>query len=146
MLIATLFQFGVLAFAIAARSLPPRQLFTAMLVMIPLNVLVFGLDNLIFLLYPYRMQQEGLEIFLRTILTFTGKGLLFTLGLMAMSAWGLAAAALTHRIAHWTGGATDAHLVFALGMIGGTSSLAAFVLYGVCRTYRNMNPIEDVPR
>ena len=70
----------------------------AMLVMIPLNVLVFGLDNLIFLLYPYRVQQEGLEIFLRTMLTFTGKGLLFTVGLVAMSAWGFAAAALTRGI------------------------------------------------
>jgi hypothetical protein len=145
-LIATVFQFGVLAFAIAARSLPPHQLFTAMLVMIPLNVLVFGLDNLIFLLYPYRMQQEGLEIFLRTILTFTGKGLLFTLGLMAMSAWGLAAAAMTHGISRWTGTPLNAHTVFAGGMIVGASSLAALVLYGVCRTYRNMNPIEDVPR
>jgi hypothetical protein len=145
-LIATLFQFGVLAFAIAARSLPPHQLLTAMLVMIPVNVLVFGLDNLIFLLYPYRMQQEGLEIFLRTILTFTGKGLLFTLGLMAMSAWGLAAAALTHGISRWTGSPLNAHTVFAGGMIAGASSLAALVLYGVCRTYRNMNPIEDVPR
>ena len=46
-----------------------------------MNVLVFALDNLIFLLYPYRMQQEGMEIFLRTMLTFTGKGLLFVLGL-----------------------------------------------------------------
>jgi hypothetical protein len=145
-LIATLFQFGVLAFAIAARSLPPHQLLTAMLVMFPLNVLVFGLDNLIFLLYPYRMQQEGLEIFLRTILTFTGKGLLFTLGLMAMSAWGLAAAALTHGISRWTGSPLNAHTVFAGGMIAGASALAALVLYGVCRTYRNMNPIEDVPR
>jgi hypothetical protein len=145
-LIATVFQFGVLAFAIAARSLPPHQLFTAMLVMIPINVLVFGLDNLIFLLYPYRMQQEGLEIFLRTILTFTGKGLLFTLGLMAMSAWGLAAAALTHGISRWTGSPLNAPTVFAGGMIAGASSLAALVLYGVCRTYRNMNPIEDVPR
>ncbi len=145
-LIATLFQCGVLAFAIAARSLPPHQLFTTMLVMIPLNVLVFGLDNLIFLLYPYRMQQEGLEIFLRTILTFTGKGLLFTVGLMAMSAWGLAAAALTHAISRWSGNPLNARAVFAGGMIAGASALAAFVLYGVCRTYRNMNPIEDVPR
>jgi hypothetical protein len=56
-----------------------------MLVMIPLNVLVFGLDNLIYLLYPYRVQQEGLEIFLRTMLTFTGKGLLFAVALAAMS-------------------------------------------------------------
>jgi hypothetical protein len=145
-LIATLFQSAVLAFAIAARSLPPQQLFTAMLVMIPLNVLVFGLDNLIFLLYPYRMQQEGLEIFLRTILTFTGKGLLFAVGLAAMSAWGLAAAALTHGISRWTGSIFNAYTMFAGGMIAGASLLAALVLYGLCRTYRNMNPIEDVPR
>jgi len=145
-LIATVFQSGVLAFAIAARSLPAHQLFTAMLVMIPLNVLVFGLDNLIFLLYPYRMQQEGLEIFLRTILTFTGKGLLFAVGLAVLSAWSLAAAALTHGIARWTGSTINAYTVFAGGMIGGASLLAALVLYGVCRTYRNMNPIEDVPR
>ena len=76
-LIATLFQGGVLAFAVAARGCRLHLLITAMLVMIPLNVLVFGLDNLIYLLYPYRVQQEGLEIFLRTMLTFTGKGLLF---------------------------------------------------------------------
>jgi hypothetical protein len=145
-LIATLFQSGVLAFAIAARSLPPHQLFTAMLVMIPLNVLVFGLDNLIFLLYPYRMQQEGLEIFLRTILTFTGKGLLFAVGLAVMSAWGLAAGALTHGISGWTDSPVNAYAVFAGGMIAGASLLAALVLYGLCRTYRNMNPIEDVPR
>ena len=42
------------------------------------------------------MQQEGLEIFFRTMLTFTGKGLLFAAGLAAMAAWGFAAAALTH--------------------------------------------------
>ena len=41
-----------------------------------MNVLIFALDNIIFLLYPYRVQQEGLEIFLRTMLTFTGKGII----------------------------------------------------------------------
>ena len=145
-LIATLFQSGVLAFAVAARSLPPHHLFMAMLVMIPLNVLVFGLDNLIFLLYPYRVQQEGLEIFFRTMLTFTGKGLLFAAGLMAMSTWGFAAAAVTRGISHWTGGAINAYMVFTAGMIAGPSLLAALVLYALCRTYRNMNPIEDIPR
>jgi hypothetical protein len=136
----------VLAFAVVARSLPPHHLFMAMLVMIPLNVLVFGLDNLIYLLYPYRVQQEGLEIFLRTMLTFTGKGLLFAVGLEAMSAWGFAAAALTRGISHGTGSAINAYTVFIGGMIAGQSLLAAFVLYGLCRTYRNMNPIEDIPR
>ena len=96
-LIATLFQSVVLAFAAAARSLPANHLFMAILVMIPLNTLVFGLENLIYLLYPYRVQQEGLEIFLRTMLNFTGKGLLFAVGLEAMAIWGFAAADLTLR-------------------------------------------------
>ena len=145
-LIATLFQSGVLAFAVAARSLPPHHLFTAMLVMIPLNVLVFGLDNLIYLLYPYRVQQEGLEIFLRTILTFTGKGLLFAAGLAAMSEWGFTAADLARGISAWTGSAISAYTMFTCGMIVGPSLVAVLVLYGLCRTYRNMSPIEDIPR
>jgi len=145
-LIATVFQCGVLAFAVVARSLPPQQLFTAMLVMIPLNVLVFGLDNLIFLLYPYRMQQEGLEIFLRTILTFTGKGLLFTVGLAILSAWGLATGSVTRGMTHWTGSTIDGPAVFAGGIIAGASLSAALVLCALSRTYRNMNPVEDVPR
>ncbi|MBI2825189.1 MAG: hypothetical protein HYX69_10935 [Planctomycetia bacterium] len=141
-LIATAFQSGVLAFAIGARSLPPHLLFTAILVMVPLNVLVFGLENLIYLLYPYRVQQEGLEIFLRTILTFTGKGLLFVVGLGAMSAWGFAAAAL----ANWAGTAASAYTLFAAGMIAGPALLAVLVLYGLSWAYRDMNPIEDLPR
>ncbi|MEX2316515.1 MAG: hypothetical protein WD669_05145 [Pirellulales bacterium] len=145
-LIATLFQSAVLALAVSARSLPPEQLVVAMLVMLPLNVLVFALDNLIFLLYPYRVQQEGLEIFLRTMLTFTGKGLLFAAGLAAMAAWGFAAAALTRAIAAWIGHTIDAHAVFAAGMIAGPSLAATLVLYGLACTYRNMDPIEDVPR
>ncbi len=111
-----------------------------MLVMIPLNVLVFGLDNLIYLLYPYRVQQEGLEIFLRTMLTFTGKGLLFTLGLVALSAWGFAAVALTRGISHWTGIAIDASAVFTAGMIAGPSLLAALVLCGLCRHVSQHGP------
>jgi hypothetical protein len=145
-LIATVFQSGVLAFAVVARSLPPHYLVVTILAMIPLNVLVFGLDNLIYLLYPYRVQQEGLEIFLRTMLTFTGKGLLFAVGLVVMSGWGFAAAALTRGISHWTGSTFNAYAVFAGGMIAGPSLLAALVLFGLCRTYRHVDPIEDVPR
>jgi hypothetical protein len=145
-LIATLFQSAVLAFAIAVQSLPPHHFFMAMLVMIPTNVLVFGLDNLIYLLYPYRVQQEGLEIFLRTMLTFTGKGLLFAVGLAAMSAWGFAAAALTSGISQQMGSAIITYTVFIGGMTVGSTILASLVLYTLCRAYQNLNPIEDIPR
>jgi hypothetical protein len=142
-LIATLFQAGVLAAAVVARSLPPQFLVAAMLVMTPLNVFVFALDNLIFLLYPHRMQQEGLEIFLRTMLTFTGKGVLFTAGLAAVAGWGFSAAALTHSLAAWSGGRVDAYAIFATGLIAGPILLALLTLCALCLTYRRLDPIED---
>jgi hypothetical protein len=145
-LIATLFQSMVLTFAILARSLPLHHLFMAMLVMIPLNVLVFGLDNLIYLLYPYRMQQEGLEIFVRTMLTFTGKGLLFTVGMVAIAGWGFSAADLTGGIGRWSGTPINALAVFIGGIIGGLSILATLALWGLYSAYRNIDPIEDIPR
>jgi hypothetical protein len=144
--IATLFQSVVLAFATYSRSLPPHYFFTVMLVMVPLNALVFSLDNLIFLLYPHRLQQEGVEIFVRTMLTFTGKGLLFAMGLGAMSAWGFAAAASTRGIAQWTGFTVDAFAVFAAGMFVGPCALAAVVLYALARTYCRLDVAEDLPR
>jgi hypothetical protein len=145
-IIATLFQTFVLTIAIAVLSLPLHQLILAMLIMLPLNVLVFALDNLIYLLYPYRVQQEGLEIFLRTMLTFTGKGLLFTLGLVLMSLWGFAAANVARSIASWTSINIHAPAMFVLGMIAGSSALAALVLVGLSRTYGKLDPIEDIPR
>jgi len=145
-LIATCFQCGVLALASVARSVPPHHLLIALLVIIPLNVFVFALDNLIYLLYPYRMQQEGLEIFFRTMLTFTGKGLLFTAGLVALSGWVFAATALADGFSDWTSITINAAAVFVGGIIAGPSLLAALVLYGLCWAYRKMDPIEDVPR
>ncbi|MCI0359535.1 MAG: hypothetical protein L0211_13745 [Planctomycetaceae bacterium] len=145
-LLATLFQCGVLAFAIIARSLPLPHFFVAMLAMIPLNVLVFGLDNLIYLLYPYRMQQEGLEIFVRTTLTFTGKGLLFVVGLAVAAGWGLAATALTRGLSEWGGSPISAFAVFVGGSIAGLALMATIVLYALCRTYRNLDPLADIPR
>jgi hypothetical protein len=145
-LITTVFQCAVLTFVIVARSLPPHYLLLIMLIMTPLNALVFALDNLIYLLYPYRVQQEGLEIFLRTMLTFTGKGLLFTLGLMAMAGWGLAAAALAHGMSPWTGNAISGYALFAWGMVVGPAALAAGLLYALARVYHKLDPIEDIPR
>jgi hypothetical protein len=145
-LMATLFQAGVVALASIARSLPTHCFVVTLLVMLPLNALVFALDNLIYLLFPYRIQQEGLEIFLRTMLTFTFKGLLFAVGLAVTSAWGFAAAALTRGIAHWTETSINAYAVFTGGMIAGPSLLAALMLSGLCWTYRNIDPIEDIPR
>lgn len=145
-LITTAFQAAVMAFAAFARGVPLHLLPVTLLILLPMNVFVFGLDNLIYLLYPYRIGQEGVEIFLRTMLTFTGKGMLFAVGLGVMSLWGVAAAAMSRRLETWTGSQINAHAIFATGMVAGMVLLAGLVLAGVCRTYRRLDPVEDVPR
>jgi hypothetical protein len=40
----------------------------------------------------------------------------------------------------------NAYAVFTVGMIAGPSFLAGLVLCGLSRTYRDMDPIEDMPR
>ncbi len=47
---------------------------------IPMNLMIMAFENLIFLLHPYRRNKEGIDVFLRTILTFTGKGLVWGAG------------------------------------------------------------------
>jgi hypothetical protein len=141
--IATVFQLLVLSFAAIARSVPAHFVLAAMLVMTPLNVLVFALDNLIYLLYPHRVQQEGLEIFVRTMLTFTGKGLLFTVGLLLLTFWAGVALPPPSQGAGNTNHETG---LFVAGMIAGPALIAGFVLYALCRTYRHLDAVEDIPQ
>ena len=82
-LLAFAFQATVLTATIAVRPFPVWMLLATLLLLAPLNALIFTLDNLVYLLYPYRLNQEGIEIFLRTTLTFTAKGLIFAVGLLA---------------------------------------------------------------
>ena len=75
--LCTLFQIVVLLVALALRPYHLALFIAAMLVLARTNVLIFALENLIFLLYPYRLNQEGLGVFFRSILAFTAKSILF---------------------------------------------------------------------
>jgi hypothetical protein len=68
--------------------------------MLPLVVFFFALDNLIFLWFPHRVNEEGFEVFLRTILTFTAKGILFGLILGVIILWDRTSVQL-HLLLHW---------------------------------------------
>jgi hypothetical protein len=144
--IALLFQLVVLTVACVARGMSPQFLLATTMILIPTNVLIFALENLIYLLYPYRIQQEGLEVFLRTMLTFTGKGLLFTFGLVAISMWGFQAASLAARLQHWTDTPVHPGLVFTAGLIAILWAFATLTLAMLSRTYEQLDPIEDLPR
>jgi hypothetical protein len=83
-LVASGFQVTILIVAHLMRPAPIGYLLAFATFLIPLNVLIFAMENTIFLLYPYRLNQEGLEVFLRTTLTFTAKSLLFAVALVVV--------------------------------------------------------------
>jgi hypothetical protein len=82
--IACVFQVAVLFFAVAIKPVPIGYVLGATAFLVPLNLLIFAMENTIFLMYPYRLNQEGLEVFLRTTLTFTAKSLLFGVALVVL--------------------------------------------------------------
>ena len=131
----SIFQLAVLFVALLLKPFPPLWLLYAMLLLVPVNALIFSLENLIFMLFPYRPNQEGVGVFLRTILTFTGKGLIFGLGVVVSIAWMFAAR-------QWFGGGT---MLFMTGMWTMICMTVGVLLLLVVRTYTNFDPSQDTP-
>ena len=131
----TIFQMVVLLTAGLIRPFPVFWILYAMLLLIPVNALIFSLENLIFMLFPYRPNQEGVGVFLRTILTFTGKGLIFALGVVVSIAWMFVAK-------HWLDGGP---MLFMAGVWMMTSATAAILILLIVRTYWRFDPSQDTP-
>ena len=142
--ISPLFQAAVLLVAMAVRPFHPGLFVLALIVLVPVNVLIFALENLIFMLYPYRLSQEGIGIFLRSILTFTAKGILFAIGLVVTVVWMLVSKHIGLRLvpqSDWAGPS----MVFAGGMWLMTGSIAAATTILLIRVYRGFDPSQDTP-
>jgi hypothetical protein len=143
-IVASGFQIAVLLIAMLVRPVHPGLLALAVLMLLPLNVLIFALDNLVFLLYPYRLNQEGIEIFVRTTLTFTAKGLFFALALVLAVVW----ASVSGQIAQstiWGGWLGGGKVLFALGLWGFVCTTAMGTVYLLVRAYDRFDPSQDTP-
>ncbi len=110
----------------------------AMLVLVPMSVAIYGLDNLIFLLYPHPMKQEGIDAFTRTTLTFTGKGLVFGLALCVMVGWAIASSGLARAIA-----VGNPRLFFVSGLGVMLAALGALSVWANIRAYAKFDPCLD---
>ncbi|MEM7455326.1 MAG: hypothetical protein AAF456_13325 [Planctomycetota bacterium] len=86
-LLLTAFQLGTLLLVMLIKPFSPALLLIGILILTPFNIFNFASENLMFLWYPHRMNQEGIHIFLRTILVFTAKGILFSIALVFVIAW-----------------------------------------------------------
>ncbi len=142
-LICSLFQWGVLLFATGTGSVVAWQAIMAAFLLVPVNVLIFATENFIFMVAPFRQNQEGVDVFLRTILTFTAKGVCFVIALVGTIAWALAARFLATQYFEII--PSSGPLIFGLGIWLITCIAAIAFVLGIARLYRNFDPSMDMP-
>ncbi len=141
-MIATVFQYLVLAMVMILNPFAVLWM-VASVVLLPLvNLIIFGLENLIFLWFPYRLNQEDLQIFLRTILAFTAKSLLFCMAAGLGIACALAARILGADL--FASPRTGTTMVFIL--LAGSVLLitTTCVLWQLTRTFRRIEPGQNI--
>jgi hypothetical protein len=136
-LVTSLFQLAVVGLAAVLTVSSLGYCVGALLVLLPLNVLIFSLENFIFLLYPHPMKQEGFETFLRTTLAFTAKGLLFGAALGIVMGWAFASGFVARQML-W-----DARPFFAVGLGILITAAASFSVYATVLAYQRFDPCED---
>jgi hypothetical protein len=143
-LACTLFQATVLIVAMIAQPYDLHILLFCILLLIPVNAVIFGLENLIFMLFPYRPNQEGVSVFIRSILTFTAKGLLFFVALVVMVVWLKTAAWIVGQ----TTVAAPGPMILAVTWTGISllmCALAVVLAIMLSRVYRGFDPSQDTP-
>ena len=139
-IIATIFQWSMILTAYIARPISASHVVAAMVVFLPANVAIFGLDNLLFLMFPHRLKQEGIDVFLRTTLMFTAKGIVFALLLAGVVIWSVAANAVSHSLIEsgmqWCGPI----LVFGIGLWLLVAFAAAGTVALTASAFRHFDP------
>ena len=143
--LASVFQLCVLLAAILIRPIEPGYLIIGWLFLIPMNITIFALDNLLFLFFPFRKNQEGLEIFLRTTLTFTAKGLLFAIVLFVVVAWALLVGKIVHQLFPGADVQFGKRLLFSTGIGVMVLAAAATTVRLTVRAFTRFDASQDVP-
>lgn len=142
-ILTSLFQIATLLVTMWISPFAPVYLLVALGILLPFNLFVFGLENLLMLWYPYRLNQEGVKILLRTILAFTAKGVLFAVAAAAVLIWAIASKQLG---AIWfpESPGTAMSILFTAG--GGLAMLATSVvtILFLARSFKRFDPTCDL--
>ena len=139
-LICVGFQSVVLAISTINGALSLPQAILASLLLWPVCCLIFATENLIFMLAPHRQNQAGLEVFVRTLLVFTAKGIFLALALAGILAWAFASRSLSG----WFVEPVQANrIIFGAGVWLVTSGLAAGAIGWLVKLYDQFDPSSD---
>ena len=141
-LLCSLYQWVVLGIAAIIGAISFGQMVISGILLIPVCVLIFSIENLIFMAAPYRRNQEGFDVFLRTILTFTAKGILFAFALAGTIAWAFCCRTIGSQFSDpaFAGG-----LIFGVGIWTLACLVAGTTTWMLARLYRDFDPSLDAP-
>ena len=93
---------------------------------VPMNVLIFASENIIFMLHPYRRNKEGADVLIRSVLTFTGKGVVWGFALAALLLWALGSSFLARQL----GVSGDAYFVAVAAIfLTGTTTVVCLLAF-----------------
>jgi len=87
--VTILFQVIVVFIAMAGRPVSALQAVFWLTTLAGTAVFAFALENALFLAFPHRLKQEGIEMFIRTKLVFIGKGCLWAVATAVLVVWAL---------------------------------------------------------
>ena len=142
-LLTSLFQIGVLTVTVIVRPAPVAYVIAAIVLLPLLNVLIFSVENLLFLVSPYRLNQEGISVFLRTILVFTAKGIFFACTLVGLVVWLHVARYVSQRMGDRLGVFADFGPLFIFGTWVVVLITTSIVIKLLIRAYRRYDPSLD---
>ena len=142
--LCTWFQIVVLLIAMVVRPYHPAMFLIAITILLPVNALIFCVENLMFMLFPYRLNQEGIGVFLRSILTFTAKGILFLVALVTTLGVAGASASIAHRITLGDYG-TRLITVFTLSIWFLLIGILAVAFGLLTKVVHRFDPSQDTP-
>ena len=110
-----------------------------------MNLLIMSFENLIFMLHPYRRNKEGVDVFLRTILTFTGKGLTWGAAAALVLLWALACRYLADNV--FVFGSVSPATVATTLLLGGCTALvmsvSTAIIFSLVRLFDRYDPSND---
>jgi hypothetical protein len=141
-LLASLFQSMVLGIGATLGAITVAQAVVSAILLLPFNVLNFSFENYLFMLSPYRRNEEGVLVFVRTILTFTGKGLIFAIAAALTVTWAIVANRFGPLLIEhpWTGS-----ILFGAGIWLSVTATAILVTRQLSQRIANFDVTQDAP-
>lgn len=142
--LCSLFQAAVFLIAACSGVATGGFLIVCWLAIMPMNVLIFSSENIIFMLHPYRRNKEGADVLIRSMLTFTGKGLVWAMALTALLLWAVTSSFITRQLG-WSGTAHAVAVasIFLTGTTTVVSLLAYLSIRCLTRMFERFDPGSD---